>query len=541
MKIYKFIILSLLLSNTLIADLNKNFNTANKRQELLEIEKNIDNFNSIKLDTQSKKTQSSVSNKRFYIKQIIIENETMLPGLQKQLQKYTPKKLTINDIYTIIHIINNYYLSNGFSTTLVNLEKIDLDNGKLIFKIYYGLVNKIYVNNILDTYKAKINIPIKSRDKFNIIRLDQALENIKNSSYEVTASIVPSTKPGYSDIYIYEKHKKLNLSVGVDNSGNDNNGFLSSNLNLTVNDLLGVSDTLSFIQVHRFLNLEANSENTYAVNYRLPYNYFLINYSLQYAQSKYIINGDLDNYYNKNNILNHNISLQRYLYRDSNHKVLLYVSYTNKKTINKIDDIVLNSSSYTSEKIDIGINLLKILNTGYIYADFKYKKGLSKNNLKNENDDSIYDKYFDIFNFLLIVNKYLYHNDTFRIDFNTNIEATYTPNYLLNTNKFYVGDNYTVRGLQLNTVMWDYGGYAKNDLVFKLHTLPMVDFKIGVDIGYGRDRELINNDFLVGVSGSVDINYNNFNTYFTLARILKTGYDMVKEDITMYLGFNVKF
>ena len=533
------LLLTLLISPSL-CDINKNLETLEKKLENISVNKSIKRFGSLGKDSEPKQSENSNSQKKYYIKKIVFVKEIVPKELEGKLQKYTRKWLSINDIYNIISIVNNYYLEKGYSTTLVNLEQIDIEQGELIFKIYHGLVNKIYINKKLDTLKAKFSVPMKTGDKFNIIRLDQAVENIRNSSYELSATVVPSNKPGYSDIFLSEKHKTFDVGLSVDSSGNDGNGFLNSTVNLTVNDPMSVSDTLSFIQNHRFLNQEYNSENTYIISYNLPYRFFALNYSFQYAYSKYLIEGDLDNYYNRNRVMSHNVSLHRYIFRDSNSKGILYVGYNKRETLNKIDDIILNSSSYASEGLNLGINILKLYSGGYFYVDFKYNKGLSRENkVTSSSNDSIYDKYYDIFKLTLISERYIYTGEQIGLKLNTNIGAMYTPNYLLSTNKFYVGDAYSVRSMNLNSVMWDYGFYAKNDIVIEPGNFG--NFFVGLDFGHGRDRELPYNDTVAGIAAGCAFKTKHFSTNIFLAKTVYSSKNVEKEDLVLYMSANVYF
>lgn len=61
-------------------------------------------------------------------------------------QKYIGKKISTKDIYNLVGELSNYFLSKGYSTSIVVIKKIDTKVGILEFELKYGYVKNIYLN-----------------------------------------------------------------------------------------------------------------------------------------------------------------------------------------------------------------------------------------------------------------------------------------------------------------------------------------------------------------------------------------------------------
>ena len=525
-----------------------------RQQKTNQVEKDIENSNKIRRDNKVElAAPTRKTAKRFYFDKILFSNykrsEEIPDELKTIIKRYTKKYISATDILKIVQESSNYFLSMGYSTTIVGIEDMDLKQHILILKINFGYINNIYINGKADTLKSKITFPLifnRANDAtiFNIHRIDQGLENINRVSYGTKLYIAPSKKVGFSDIFVEAKPKPASISASVDNSADKEDGTLRANLSVGLNDLLGMNDILTLYGSHRILKDKYASyrmkdyrkvkDNLYLGTYSIPFGWHTLSYTLQFGDIKNNIEGDYGNYTSTNQTLKHIFSFDTVIFRNSSSKVKLFGKINVKDITNKIENQLLSGSSGRYTSVFAGIDILKYIQNGYLYAEFTYKTGLPILGGKRNDEESVYKINYDISELSFLFNKALYHNDYFLLSYKANGAGSYSRDKLLYADKFFVGDEYTVRGFKESSVAWDLGAYLNNTLSFKLFSFPYIEPFIGLDFGYGRDYELLYDDFLAGVAFGLIWSYANFSADITLSKDIHKGNGMPKESIPIY-------
>lgn len=516
-----------------------------QQQRTEQLEKDIENSNKIRREEKvesASPTQETA--KQFYFDKILFSNfktgDKIPDELKKIIKRYTKKYISASDILKIVQETSNYFLSKGFSTTIVGIENMDLKQRILILKINFGYINKIYINGKTNTLKSKLTIPlsIKGNTVFNIRRIDQGLENINRVSYDTKLYIAPSNRAGFSDIFIERKPKPGSISASIDNSADKDRGMMRANLSMDLNDLLGINDILTFYGTYRFLKDNVrNKENLYVGSYSVPFGWFSLSYTIQFNDIKSNVEGDLGNYTHTNTTLKQIFSVDSVLFRNSSTKVKLFGKLNVKNVTNKIENQLLTGSSGRYDSLFLGADILQYIQNGYLYADFTYKSGLRK----RDSEESIYKIDYNILEFNILLNKFIYHNEDVMVSYKGNAGGSYSKDTLLYADKFFVGDEYTVRGFKESSAAWDLGAYLNNTLFFKFFAFPYVEPFVGVDFGYGRDYELLYDDFLAGIACGLKVSYKHFSADVTVSRDIHKGNGMPAESIPIYARASFSF
>ncbi len=518
-----------------------------QQQRTNQLQKDIENSNKIR---RKEKAESAIPTeetaKQFYFKKIIFSNykkNNEIPNeLKKIIKRYTKKYISASDILKIVQESSNYFLSMGYSTTIVGIEDIDFKQHILILKVNFGYVNKIYINGKANTLKSKMTFPLianRAKDStiLSIHIIDQGLENINRVSYDTKLYIAPSKKVGFSDIFVETKPKPASISASVDNSADKEGGMMRANLSMDLNDLLRMNDILTFYGSYRFLKDNRNRENLYVGSYSIPFGWHTLSYTLQFSDIQNNIEGDLGNYINTNKTLKQIFSFDTVIFRNSSSKVKLFGKVNFKDITNKIENQLLSGSSGRYTSVFAGVDILKYIQNGYLYADFTFKTGLEKRDSK----ESIYKIDYNICELNVLFSKFIYHNDYFLLSYKANGAGSYSRDTLLYADKFFVGDEYTVRGFKESSAAWDLGAYLNNTLFLKIFSFPYIEPFIGLDFGYGRDYELPYDDFLAGIAFGLKSSYKNFSADITFSRDIHKGNGMPTESIPIYARASFSF
>ncbi|MDE5603689.1 MAG: hypothetical protein K2I71_07230, partial [Helicobacter sp.] len=79
------------------------------------------------------------SNEVFIFHSISFLDQNNLPKqIQKIIQPYQNRPISIEDIYELIQKATNYFISNGHTTTIVTIYDINTEKGYLTLKVEYG-------------------------------------------------------------------------------------------------------------------------------------------------------------------------------------------------------------------------------------------------------------------------------------------------------------------------------------------------------------------------------------------------------------------
>ena len=528
-----------------VKNIEKELNFMERKQYELNKQKELERAKKLhKSKTTKKKRTKKLTQKKYFFKTIKFSNyKSEIPTeISAILSKYTKRRISASEIYEIIEKTTNYFISKGLSTSVVSIKKMNLKKQYLILKINFGYVNNIYINDKPNTAGAWTAIPLKKNSLFNLFALDQGVENINNASYFTEMAIKPSDKHGYSDIYIYEKHDSMNIGADIDNSADKDRGSFRGSIYYVGNNLLGISDQLYLLLSYRFLKNKKDKENAYIGSYTIPIGYYKIMYQAQFSDIENTINGTNGDYLNENQTIKHKLSLKRVVYRDTNTTATIYVNMALKDVFSKISDNLIDASSGRYTNIALGFEILRYLPQGSLLFNLEQQSGVPFFGAKQDSQDSIYRVNFEKINFNLFYNQYVFSNQYLGVLFKMNAAGSYSKDTLLYVDKFFVGDEYTVRGFKESSAAWDWGFYMNNTISLKFNPKNIyLNFEpfIGLDFGYGRDYELAKNDLLIGIAFGVKYTLENLSVSFTISKDLHKGHGMPKESIPMYFRASV--
>jgi hemolysin activation/secretion protein len=193
------------------------------------------------------------------------------------LQNYVGKCVGKEGLNLIIQRVTNLILQQGYSTTRVGLAEQDLSSGKLTLTLIPGIIHAIRFSDpsLYGTWRNAF--PTGPGKLLNLRDLEQGLEQMKRvPSQDVEMQIVPSEIPGESDVVLTVKRNKAwKVSASLDNSGAKGTGQLQAGANVSVDNLLGLSDLFNVgINTDAERNNTQHGTNGNNVYYAIPMGYW---------------------------------------------------------------------------------------------------------------------------------------------------------------------------------------------------------------------------------------------------------------------------
>lgn len=485
-------------------------------------------------------------NKEYIFSNISAQSKHKIPNaIIAMLKSYENKPLRKQDIFELIKKTSEYYIRKGYTTTLVTIKSGNVKTGKLILEVKLGYINHIEIQN---SKYSKIRVfdafPIKKGDVLDIYAIDQGLENMSNGGYSYQMQVEPSDNVGYSDILIEEKKTPGGINIGLNDSSTIDKGALRSVLGFTQYNFLGINDTLSLTYMERFIhNRDKNKESIYSASYSIPFKYWKFFYSVSYTDNYAEIQAQFGNYTNKSQNLRQTFRIQRVLHRNKNSKTTLYTQTKLRGQKNQVNNtlIEINSKNYTA--IGIGIEHINKILGGNLYLDIEYLRGVPLFGGQRDLKNSVFKAEYNKINLNASWQKFLYYSPYVALMYRLNIGGSYSNDELFYADKFFIGDQYTVRGFKESSLALDAGGYISNTIslkpVYFQGSIWNIEPFLGLDYGGGRDYGLSHNDQILGVAFGVNYFWKVLAFGMTLSQSLLRSKDMPQEFMPIYFNLNI--
>jgi len=588
----KYLILFFVLSNgawaTDVDEFIQEHNSINKeiqnQYKIVEQELKIKELNKLqKLKPQSieiTKTKIKINDIGYCIdiKEISIKgNETFTTETIKKkiLSKYQNKCLTKTDLLNIQQEIQDYYLNKGFISTRVYLDYvINSQNQKeLIFVINEGYLENIeFVESKQKKFKDFRNktkiftaFPFLKNKPLNIADIDQGIEQMNRlQSNNITMEVLPGTKDGYSKILLTNKKTKT-ISGGLkyDNLGSHSTGIHQTTVNISQDDILGMSDNI-------YISKTSDNENhgnyvsskSYYTKYSIPFGYW--DFSASISESKYLISSFETNLITRftGQSLNQAYKANKVIKRTSKYKLNLDTELDIKKTEAFVNDVRIEANTKRLTIGGVGFSYYyypsyQDSNTrGALIMSVKYNKGLEWFNATNDPNENLMSPgtthtQFDKISFTATNNQgfYVFQKP---LTLKTNINAQYSYDELYSSERISTGGLNAVRGFKQSSIEGDTGYVLRNDLEIKTIELLNLNNKyfnktlLGTfyDYGYATPKADENHEEEGYMSGTgFFIKY--FNKYIdwnlTYSKSLHTPQRLDKEGESIYFDIKIKF
>lgn len=491
-----------------MSDSNRELNRIIREQTLENVNKEkwinneIMNNNKNIVDEDSISDSEVASGKKFFIKEILIENDDKYAKSTQRnaiIKKFENKELGKPEILELVKELTDFYIGNGYSTTLLTIKEGNLNSQKITLKVLWGKISNVLVGDKEPTLSQKMRIydafPFFKDKILNVSDIDQALDNLLRVSYGTKISITPDVNEGYSNLNFEDmEYDYFNLGLKLNNSGRKESGWNQYSGTMAINNLIGFNDILNFYYGYNDLKQKTDSQRSWSLSYSIPVGYWSFDTSYYRSEYEKIIGGNFGGYSSDGNSERYSNRINRVLFRNNNHKLSAYTSIEVKNNLNRIQDRIIDVSSKRYSNITLGINDVTTIWDGGTYWDLSLTKGTPWFGSAWINDPDLkgFDIDFNKINGLLSWSKRIHQFEIVSINYDLTTSFQLSRDVLVSDQNISIGDEYSVRGFKEDSISGNNGGYISNTVKFpfyinKFSGVSIVPFA-GYDVGYVKNN-----------------------------------------------------
>jgi len=305
--------------------------------------------------------------------------DTALLGLDQD-DSPIGKCLGSKGIQILLDRVQNKLIDRGYITSRVQAPSQDLNTGELILAAEPGLIGKILSSpDAPNTKWPKNSLATSSGATLDLRDVEQSLENLRrNSSAEANLEIVPSSAPGYSDIFVrFQQSRPLLLNLSLDDSGTKTTGRWQGNASVTWDNPLGLSDQIYLSLGTDLAERDPGPRGTdsQVLQYSVPFGYWLLSFSTSYNKYHQTIVGAFQSYLYSGASDTSEVQVNRVIYRSAIAKTTASLKAIARHSRNYIDDTEVEVQRRGTGGWEIGLLHTYYLEQGSLSGSINYRRG----------------------------------------------------------------------------------------------------------------------------------------------------------------------
>ncbi|MCG8436032.1 MAG: BamA/TamA family outer membrane protein [Gammaproteobacteria bacterium] len=400
--------------------------------------------------------------------------------LQNLISPYIGQALTLFEIYDIADVINAHYRDHSFTLASVNVPAQQITDGNVRLEIIEGRIGKVSIEG---NRRFKFNALEKQLDHLapgNIFRNDlmerEVLLMNDMPGLEMRAVVKPGEEYGSSDVVLRVVEDPLEYSVSVDNYGRDSIGEARLLADVAFNSLSGRGDRLYISALHS----QANLLNYANISYSFPIGRKGKRLQFTANRSDYDVGAEFEDLGITGDTTSVRADYTWPLRRTRETNLIFTGGILNLEANSEIDDnpIPQNESNITLLEAFIFYNRI-LRNNSSLGVTALYSGNFQ------ENESSITEVDDDKQRGKLRTDVSYYLPFARRWSFEGKAAAVYSPDPLVDTQKFSLGGPYSVRGYLPAEARGDYGAFVSAEIRrhFRIKGAPL---SVGLFVDAGR-------------------------------------------------------
>lgn len=397
-------------------------------------------------------------------------------------------------INVVMKRVQNAIVKRGFITTRVLAGSQDLNSGILTLTLVPGKVNEIRLIKSADPKATLVNaLPIAPGDMLNLRDIEQGLENFKRvPTAQADIQIVPSTTNtdvGMSDIEVdWQQDRKFRWLISADDSGSDATGKYQGNLTTSIDNIFNIND-LFYFSLNHDLHLKKGPEQGtlgYVVHYSLPMGYWQL--ALTSSQNEYdqSVAGAYETYVYSGESQNHEIALNRIIYRDDTVKTTLSVKGWAKRSFNEIDDTIVEVQRRRTAGWEFELANRVFISQATWDLSTNYRRGTGAWDALAAPEE-LFDEGTSRMKIISVQTQLSipFNLGTQAVTYTNLVKSQWNKTLLVPQDYFSIGGRYSVRGFDgESSLSSERGWLTRNELVFGLENAQDHSIYLGVDYGH---------------------------------------------------------
>lgn len=298
---------------------------------------------------------------------------------QAWLDRYRGACLGRQGVETLAKGVSQAILQRGYVTTRVLVPEQDLGSGVLRLALIPGVVGELRFAEADAEGSWKTAFPTGSGELLRLPDLEQGLEQMKRvGSQDVGMQIVPTGMPGVSDVVIsITRGKRWSVAGSVDDAGSPSTGRQQGNLNLMLDNPLGIHDQFS-VGYGRALGFAANGSSTASWNgsYSLPFGYWTATLSAYHSGYRQQVAGVNQTFVFRGESQAADLKLQRVVHRSRDDVMTLHWRLSRRFGKSYIEDTEIVQQRRNNTVADFGLSDRHHWGGAHADASLIYRQGV---------------------------------------------------------------------------------------------------------------------------------------------------------------------
>lgn len=452
--------------------------------------------------------------------EILSVDDSELSWIKEEVTKNLEGCIGINSLKNTMEHVNNKLIDNGFVTSKLSLPEQNIKSGKIVFKVYTGIVEGTVFSddgkNNEATVLESFLLPFNNGDLLNIRAIEQGTENINRlKSQQVKIEIKPGEKSGGSIVVLNRtrmEEKEVRSGITVSNAGNRSVSRTQASAYLTGENIIGVG---GIFNVSASSNLEKISNDNFSqslsAGYNVPVGYAKINISHSYTRFSQVVSGTTARFTSSGSSHSSGLNIGYIIHRNASSKTAISTGVSLRNSKSYLDNVELVVQRRSTVNVNVGASFEKYFKKGrFLELGLSVQQGVSwfgaEDDLieASQGGGTLRPTLFKA-------------NVGFKQagllpgwDYNGQLNIQKTKDLILNHDKFSIGSRYTVRGFDGESVLLAESGlYLRNELQRKLESFSGSSIYLALDFGTvdGPSTTQLAGEVLAGAAIGLRVNW----------------------------------
>ena len=406
----------------------------------------------------------------------------------------------VRGLDVIARTLNDELLARGYATSRAGFPPQKLSSGILRVHLNIGTVSGVRMvhknNGAPDSRWGtwRNAFPLASGDILNMRDLEQGIESMDTlSSQSVHALLEPGAAPDTSIVVIQRQQlgNRLHGGITLDNSGSEYVGRPMASALMVLDDPSGLNDILS-------LNASSNVEDvtgshrsqSLGLSYSIPWGYNLFTLSDSYVRYAQIVQGTTAQFLSSGDTRIARAQWDWTLWRGASAKWGIFAALFTEQASSYLDNVEVVVQQLNTVNFDRGVSgMVKLPSNGEIDVRLNYRMGLASGGAQNDLPTAAQGGLTvrpDIWGLTTSWNQPFSVAST-PLLFSSTLHGQATRDTLISEDQIYIGDRYSVRGFDGNSVLMADSGYDwRNELAHPVNWLGIGSQSVYAAVDAGR-------------------------------------------------------
>ncbi|SDT11360.1 hemolysin activation/secretion protein [Pseudomonas asplenii] len=447
--------------------------------------------------------QAPVDSRCFPIKTIDLQGANSLSTGERErlLKPYIGQCLGVPQLNELLKVITDRYIEKGLVTSRAYLPQQDLSSGNLKVLVVEGKLEglKGADGSGLGERELAMSFPGKEGDLLNLREIEQMVDQLNRlPSNQAQMELAPGKEVGGSEVLVKNNPQKpWRAGLSYSNEGQRSTGLQQAGTTFDWDNPLGLADQFSLRAGHDVVGDTTKNSRNAMLYYNLPFGWWNLSYTYSESEYRSLAQASGFDFKQTGDSQNHQLKLERVIYRDAMSKTSLNTGVSYLRTNNFIEDSKLAVSSNRISEAQFGINHGRRIGGAFVNVDLGMQDGIGafdaqgNHDLKPGQANARYRKYTATVSYL---QPFKLWGESF--SFSSLMTGQRSEDVLFSPQRMSLGGQSSIRGYKDQSLAGDSGGYWRNDLRWSrpmtLDWMRPVFAEYGTSLGY--DQGVIRRD-----------------------------------------------